>query len=47
MDIAVAGGTKTYCALASGPLAKFVGADVTIELTSYSPEPDDTKFETS
>lgn len=44
VDIAVAGGTKTYCALASGALAEFVGADVTIELNSYSPEPDTTKF---
>ena len=44
IDIAVAGGTKTYCALGSGALAEFVGADVTIELTSYSPEPDTTKF---
>ncbi len=44
VDVAVAGGTKTYCALASGALAEFVGADVTIELTSYSPEPDTTRF---
>lgn len=47
VDIAVSGGTKTYCALASGPLAEFIGADVTITLTSYSPQPDVSKFETS
>lgn len=47
VDIAVSGGTKTYCALPAGPLAQFVGADVTIDLTSYSPEPDTTRFATS
>lgn len=46
VDIAVAGGTKTFCVLASGALAEFVGADVTIELTAYSPEPDTTAFST-
>jgi len=44
VDVAVSGGTKTYCALPSGALAEFIGADVTIELTSYSPEPDTSKF---
>ena len=44
VDVSVAGGTKTYCALDSGALAEFIGADVTIELTSYSPEPDVSKF---
>jgi hypothetical protein len=40
VDVAVAGGTETFCALDSGLLAEFVGADVTIELTSYSPDAD-------
>ncbi|WP_040496584.1 hypothetical protein [Ilumatobacter nonamiensis] len=44
VDVTVAGGTKTYCVLDSGVLAEFVGADVTIELTAYSPEPDTTAF---
>lgn len=45
VDLIVNGGTKTYCALPSGLLAEFVGADVTIELTEYSPEPDTSAFE--
>lgn len=44
VDIAVSGGTKTYCAVPSGALGEFIGADVTIELTDYSSEPDTTKF---
>ncbi len=44
VSFAVSGGTVIYCALASGPLAQYNGGDVTIELTSYSPSPDDTKF---
>jgi hypothetical protein len=47
VDVAVTGGVKTYCALDNGLLARFVGADVTIELSSYSPEPDLTAFESS
>ncbi|MFK7918094.1 MAG: hypothetical protein AB8G14_08465 [Ilumatobacter sp.] len=47
VDLDVSGGTKTYCALPAGPLAQFVGADVSIDLTSYSPRPDESKFETS
>jgi hypothetical protein len=38
VDVPVAGGTKQYCSLADGVLAKFVGADVLIDLTEYRPE---------
>lgn len=44
VDITVSGGTKTYCALESGVLAQFVGADFVIDLTSYSPIPDPESF---
>ncbi len=44
VDVVVTGGTKTYCALSTGPLARFVGADVVIEMTSYSTQPDESKF---
>lgn len=44
VDVPITNGTTTYCALESGALAEYLGGDVTIELTSYSPEPDTTKF---
>lgn len=37
VDVSVTGGTETFCALDSGLLAQFIGADVTIDLTEYSP----------
>lgn len=33
VDVTVAGGTETFCALDDGPLARFIGNDVTVELT--------------
>ena len=47
VDIPVTGGTKRYCALESGALAVFDGSDLLIELTGFSPTPDDTAFATS
>ena len=44
VDVTVSGGTETFCAVESGVLAKFRGADVEIDLTSYSPQPDDSLF---
>lgn len=46
-DVAVTGGTKIYCALDSGALAKYDGNDLLIELTAYSPTPDEALFATS
>ena len=36
VDVTVSGGTETFCALDSGVLAEFVGADVTVRLDDYS-----------
>ena len=44
VDVTVAGGTETFCALDSGVLAEFVGADVSVTLTDYSPDADETQL---
>ncbi len=44
VDVTVAGGTETFCALPDGVLAMFRGADVEIDLTSYAPTADETLF---
>jgi len=46
-DVPVSGGTKVYCALDSGPLARYDGNDVLIELVALDPTPDESKFTTS
>ncbi len=46
-DVAVSGGTKTYCAVDSGVLARYDGADLMIELVGFSDVADETKFATS
>jgi hypothetical protein len=46
-DVAVSGGTKVYCALDSGPLARYDGNDVLIELVALNSTPDESKFATS
>jgi len=46
-DVPVSGGTKIYCALDSGPLARYDGNDVVINLVAVNPAPDESKFATS
>jgi hypothetical protein len=44
VDVPVDGGTKTYCALDSGVVARFAGGDLRVELTAYSDVPDEAAF---
>jgi len=46
-DVPVSGGTKVYCVLDSGPLARYDGNDVLIELVAYDALPDESQFTTS
>ena len=46
-DVSVSGGTKIYCALDSGPLARYDGNDVLINLVAVNSSPDESKFATS
>ena len=47
VDVPVTGGTVSYCALESGALARYDGADLFIEMTNFSDVPDESKFATS
>lgn len=45
--VPVTGGEKTYCALDSGALARYLGPDVDIRLVGLSPDVDESQFATS
>lgn len=47
VDVPVTGGTKQYCALASGQLARYDGNDFLIEITGYATTADESAFATS
>ncbi len=44
VDVQVSGGSKQYCVLDDGVIARFVGADVELELQRYQPSADETLF---
>jgi hypothetical protein len=46
-DVAVTGGTKSYCAFEGGPLARYDGPDLLIEATSLTDGIDEAAFEPS
>jgi hypothetical protein len=46
-DVPVSGGTKIYCALDSGVLARYDGPDLVIELVTVTDVADETKFATN
>lgn len=47
VDVPVSSIVKTYCALDSGPLARYDGNDVNIQLTAITDSVDESKFATS
>lgn len=47
VDVPITGGTVSYCALDSGPLARYDGNDLFIQMTSITDIPDESKFATS
>ena len=44
VDVQVSGGTKQYCVFPDGVLARFVGADVTIDVTDHRATVDESLF---
>jgi hypothetical protein len=44
VDVVVSGGTKQYCVLSDGAIARFRGADIELELLTHVPTSDETLF---
>ena len=47
VEVPFAGGSETYCALDSGAVALWDGADLHVELTRFSPDVDESQFATT